>query len=629
MAHKEEIQHQIMKRMRPAFVALSETRVTEEIEDNELNMPGYNMVRGHIKVKSTFILLLALPGNNDVDIQKQHFSSIPIKRNQATSDLVNKEAIQLDPFVQSICHCKNECGENKIYDSQKCKKRIESEPKPAQPDEVWKKRNNKAMAYITLSVEDNQLINFTHFENAFDIWQALSKKYERSTFGSRLYLRRKLYSIHYRGKPMSSHIDAIMEVVGLLRGSGKPLEDEEIVAVLLVSLPETYSGLVTALEGRNEADLTIEYVTGKMLDEYQRRTESGESSEKKSEVALQSAVINKGSNSDRSSLNKTNQATSKRIVGSTRNHSYSRRIGTRNKKNQQRQQRSVFKVVILRSLYVRRLKQPLQEYVRLLKSKTEVPGVVKEYITEMSVRFGRKPIALRTDNGKEYISSELTDFLKKEGIQHQLTVVYTPQQNGVAERKNRSLTESAKCMLLDAHLDNRFWGEAVLTAAYLQNRMTSRSIDETPVELFIGEKPDISHIRVFGSKVCSMVPKQKRRKWDDKAEGVLVGYDGNIKEHEDKQSGHYQVLRKEGASSSVAEPSRTIEYEMPEQNEINEDSGSEERSEEEISDESYETSDDAMPEIWQRRVSQRTNKGVPPPRLTYKVQTNSVQEPES
>jgi len=98
---------------------------------------------------------------------------------------------------------------------------------------------------------------------------------------------------------MSSHIDAIMEVVGLLRGSGKPLEDEEIVAVLLVSLPETYSGLVTALEGRDEADLTIEYVTGKMLDEYQRRIESGES-EKNSEVALQSAVavLSKGSNNN-------------------------------------------------------------------------------------------------------------------------------------------------------------------------------------------------------------------------------------------------------------------------------------------------------------------------------------------
>jgi len=104
----------------------------------------------------------------------------------------------------------------------------------SKPDDAWVKRNNKALACITLSVEDNQLTHFAHLDNAFDAWQVLSRKYERSTFGSRLYLRKKLYGIHYRSGSMSSHIDAIMEVVGLLRGSGRPLEDEEIVAILLI-----------------------------------------------------------------------------------------------------------------------------------------------------------------------------------------------------------------------------------------------------------------------------------------------------------------------------------------------------------------------------------------------------------
>lgn len=98
----------------------------------------------------------------------------------------------------------------------------------------------------------------------------------------------------------------------------------------------------------------------------------------------------------------------------------------------------------------------------------------------MSVRFGRKLMILRTDNGWEYVTTELTNFLKKERI-HQLTVSYILQQNGVVERKNHYL-ESEKCMLLDAGLDNHSWGEAVLTAKYLQNRMVSRSVDKTPVE---------------------------------------------------------------------------------------------------------------------------------------------------
>lgn len=168
--------------------------------------------------------------------------------------------------------------------------------------------------------------------------------------------------------------------------------------------------------------------------------------------------------------------------------------------------------------------------VRLLKSKDEVSQAVQDYIAMALTRFNKKPAILRTDNGKEYITCDLENFLRKEGIQHQLTVTYTPQQNGVAERKNRTLTESAKCMLLDASLDNRFWGKAILTAAYLQNRIIGRNIEKTPLELFTGQKPDMSYIRVFGSKVFSLIPKQRRRKWDDKAEeGVLVGYDGNTK----------------------------------------------------------------------------------------------------
>lgn len=147
--------------------------------------------------------------------------------------------------------------------------------------------------------------------------------------------------------------------------------------------------------------------------------------------------------------------------------------------------------------------------VRLLKSKEEAAEAVKDYVEAMSARFGRKPMAVRTDNGREYLSKNLVDFLRK-GVEQQFTVPYSPQQNGVAERKNRSLVESAKCMLLDADLDKRFWGEAILTAVYLQNRMVSRSIDKTPIELFTGHKPDFSHIRVFGSRVFSLIPKERR-----------------------------------------------------------------------------------------------------------------------
>lgn len=163
--------------------------------------------------------------------------------------------------------------------------------KPDPVTDTWRKKNDKAMLYIILSVEDNQLIHFEDTAEAYEAWQTLLKKYERSTCVSSLYLRKKLYGIHYKTGPISEHIDAIMNKVELLRGSGKLLDDEEVVAVLLTSLPESYSGLVTALEGREEKNLTVEYVTGKILDEYRRRTEASTISESNggdSEVALRS-----------------------------------------------------------------------------------------------------------------------------------------------------------------------------------------------------------------------------------------------------------------------------------------------------------------------------------------------------
>jgi hypothetical protein len=97
-------------------------------------------------------------------------------------------------------------------------------------------------------------------------------------------------------------------------------------------------------------------------------------------------------------------------------------------------------------------------HIRSPTQKNEGPQAVRDYVPMVSNLFERKPKILWTDNGKEYANEELKQFLKKEGILHQFTVPYTPQQNSVAEKKNCSLIEMAKCMLLDTGLYNRFWG---------------------------------------------------------------------------------------------------------------------------------------------------------------------------
>lgn len=112
---------------------------------------------------------------------------------------------------------------------------------------------------------------------------------------------------------------------------------------------------------------------------------------------------------------------------------------------------------------------------------------------------GNKLKALRTDNGGEYVSKQFEAYLKQEGIRHELTIPKTPEQNGIAERLNRTLVESARSMLLHAKLPKKYWGEAVRTAAYLKNRCPSKSLEEmTPYEAWHKRKPQLQHLRVFG-----------------------------------------------------------------------------------------------------------------------------------
>ena len=100
----------------------------------------------------------------------------------------------------------------------------------------------------------------------------------------------------------------------------------------------------------------------------------------------------------------------------------------------------------------------------------------------------RKIRTFRTDNGGEYTSTEFENYLKAEGIRHELTVPKTPQQNGIAERLNQTLVEMAQSMLLDSKFSKKFWGEAISTAVYLKNRTPVKALNKTPFEVWHGKK---------------------------------------------------------------------------------------------------------------------------------------------
>lgn len=171
-------------------------------------------------------------------------------------------------------------------------------------------------------------------------------------------------------------------------------------------------------------------------------------------------------------------------------------------------------------------------FVYFLKQKSEVLSYFIEFRSMVEKQTGKKLKILRTDNGGEYVNSSMKNEMKKHGIQHQKSVVYSPQQNGVAERANRKLVEKAKCMLFDANLGKEYWAEAINMASYLLNISANAVlVTITPEELWSNKKVDLSSdLKIFGSQVMMHIPEQKRQKWDKKSKKMLfVGYSDGVK----------------------------------------------------------------------------------------------------
>ena len=165
-------------------------------------------------------------------------------------------------------------------------------------------------------------------------------------------------------------------------------------------------------------------------------------------------------------------------------------------------------------------------WVYILKRKDEVFSRFCEWKAMVEKSTGEKVMVLRTDNGGEYTSTEFITYLKNEGIRHELTVPKTPEQNGVAERMNRTVVETVRSMLSEAKLPHKFWAEAVSTAVYLRNRSPTNAVDGmTPSELLTGVKPNVKHLKVFGCEAYAHIPKDERRKLDSKARKcIFMGY---------------------------------------------------------------------------------------------------------
>ena len=166
--------------------------------------------------------------------------------------------------------------------------------------------------------------------------------------------------------------------------------------------------------------------------------------------------------------------------------------------------------------------------VYFIREKNEVADLAIQYITKMENQTGIRPKIFRSDRGTEYLTEKLKTFLKQKGIIQQCTVGYASEQNGVAERKNRTLMEAARAMIAEAGFPKSLWAEAVNTANYVINRIAVGKKNEmmSPYEKLFGKTPNLGKLQPFGKKAFVKIPDQKRRKLDNKSERMrFIGYD--------------------------------------------------------------------------------------------------------
>ena len=165
-------------------------------------------------------------------------------------------------------------------------------------------------------------------------------------------------------------------------------------------------------------------------------------------------------------------------------------------------------------------------WVYLLKTKSEAFQTFKNFHAWIENQAQAHIGTFQFDNGKEYISNEFEYYLSKNGITHQTSIPYNPQQNGVAKRMNRTLMNMERSMMFFKNVKLMFWGDVVVCTTYLRNRSPYHALeDNTPHEMWFGHLPLVRNLRAFGSTCYDLIPKEKRNKLGARSgRCIFLGY---------------------------------------------------------------------------------------------------------
>lgn len=208
-------------------------------------------------------------------------------------------------------------------------------------------------------------------------------------------------------------------------------------------------------------------------------------------------------------------------------------------------------------------------WVYFLKDKSSTFQIFRTFKIMIELQLHSKIEMIRSDRGGEFISEDFSKLCEETGMRRQFTNARTPEQNGVVERANRKLLETARCMALQAKTPQFLWTEAVNTAAFIINRSPTSAIPSqvTPFQQLFHKKPDVSFLRIYGSRVHVWVENRDRNKLEPKAKlGLFVGYDSQTKGYRIWiPSDHKLVVTRNVRfdESSVFEKTTVLNHESP------------------------------------------------------------------
>ncbi|KAE8664469.1 hypothetical protein F3Y22_tig00112762pilonHSYRG00050 [Hibiscus syriacus] len=452
---------------------------------------------------------------------------------------------------------------------------IEEEKPEYMEEKEWGTNNHLACNTIRSCLSKEQKYGYKNETSTSKIWKALEKKFLKKSSQNSLYMKKRLFRFDYQpGTRMNEHITAFNELVAYLLGMDKTFKDEDLALMLLSSLPDEFEHLETMLlHGKD--NVTLKDVTAALYS-YELRKKT----KKESKYEVAEAMMARGRSKsqklkwrersklksklgkdecafchekghwkkdcpklkkkgkaapDACSIRLKNQDGSTRVLTDVRYVPSLKKnlisLGALESKGSLVTMRDgvlkvtygalvMMKGITKNNLYYYQDDFSIRVWVYPMKSKYEVLQIFLKWKNMIENQTGRKIKRLRTDNGGEYKSDPFFDVFHEYGIVRHFTVRNTPQQNGVAERMNRTLLEKVRCMLSNAGLGKAFWAEVVTYIGHLINHLPSSVIGgKTPLEVWSGKPAtDYDSLHVFGFTAYYHV---KEFKLDPRAKNAL------------------------------------------------------------------------------------------------------------